>query len=170
MFENLESEINELIEYEGRDLKFKIKDEILPLNYFTTPSISYDFLLLDSSDEYSFLNPEFNNTTSEEFPNLSDAQIYLKKLNEICKSNLGELSPFSFKTINPNKKIKEKVDFIFSENLKENQIPQFIEIKLYSNRITEKAPRIFGFIGNFNIIYILFYDPFHKIFNAKGKI
>lgn len=62
------------------------------------------------------------------------------------------------------------VDFIFSEKLQASQIPQFIEIRLYSNKVIDKAPRIFGFIGNANIIYVLFYDPFHKVFGGKGKI
>jgi len=171
MFDNLAEEINNLIEEEGRDLKFKIKDKLLPINFDCSPSISYDFLLLDN-DEYSFLNPEFNKSTSEEFPDLSDAQIYFDKIKKICKSNFQNLttSNFFFQTISPNRNLKTIVDFIFSEKLQASQIPQFIEIRLYTNKVTDKAPRIFGFIGNANIIYVLFYDPFHKVFRATGKI
>lgn len=172
MFEDLADEIENLIEKEGRDLKYKIKDKLLPINFDCTPSISYDYLLLDESNEYSFLNPEFNTITSEDFPNYSDSQIYFLKAQEICKNNFKDLSDdkFFFDIINPNRNLKHIVDFIFSEKLQADQIPPFIEIRLYTNKISNKAPRIFGFIGNANIIYILFYDPFHKIFNKTGKI
>lgn len=172
MFENLADEINNLIEDEGRDLKFKLKDKNLPLNFDCSPSISYDYLLLEMGNEHSFLNPEINNITSEEFPNLSDAQIYFDKIKKVCKTNFDDLTnnSFFFQTINPNRNLKNIADFIFSQKLQANQIPQFIEIRLYTNKKSNKAPRIFGFIGNANIIYILFYDPFHKIFSATGKI
>ncbi len=172
MFENLSEEIKNLIEEEGRDYKFKVKDKILPINFESSPLISYDYLLLKSSHNYSFFNPEFNSITSEEYPNLSDSQIYFIKIKEICKNNFDSLedSKFLFKTITPNKKLKELSDFIFSKKLSPEQIPQFIEIILYTNKKGNKAPRIFGFIGNFSIIYILFYDPFHAIFDKIGKI
>ena len=172
MFENITDEINYLIEEEGRDLKFKIKDKLLPINFDCSPSISYDFLLLDSSNEFSFLNTEINKTTSEDFPNLSDSQIYFEKIKKICKSDFQSLTTdsFFFQNISPNRNLKTITDFIFSQKLQANQIPQFIEIRLYTNKIGNKAPRIFGFIGNANIIYILFYDPFHRIFSATGKI
>jgi hypothetical protein len=172
MFENLSEEIENLIEDEGRDLKFKVLDKLTPLNFDCTPAISYDYLFLDENEEYSFLNPEINKQTSEEYPNLSDSQIYFQKLNEICTSNFQDLndSTFFFQMINPNRNIKNVVDFIFSKKLQADQIPPFIEIKLYTNKKGNKAPRVFGFIGNANIIYILFYDPFHQIFNKTGKI
>jgi len=172
MFENLSEEINSLIEEEGRDLKFRIRDRLLPINFECTPSISYDYLLLDTSKEYSFLNSEINNQTSEEYPNLSDSQIYFTKIKKVCKNNFDDLQEdkYLFKTINPNKKLKELSDFIFSQRLQPEQIPQFVEIILYTNKNGNKAPRVFGFIGNASIIYILFYDPFHTIFDKVGKI
>mgnify|MGYP003679136796 CR=1 FL=1 len=172
MFENLSDEIENIIEDEGRDLKFKVQDKLTPLNFDCTPSISYDYLFLNEKEEYSFLNSEINKQTSEEFPNLSDSQIYFQKLNEVCTSNFNDLndSHFFFQMISPNRNLKDVVDFIFSKKLQADQIPPFIEIKLYTNKISDKAPRVFGFIGNANIIYILFYDPFHKIFNKTGKI
>jgi hypothetical protein len=172
MFDNLSEEIEALIEEEGRDLKFKLRDKLLPINFDCTPSISYDYLLLDKLNEYSFLNPEFNQITSEEFPDLSDSQIYFSKAKDICNSNFEDLNnnKFYFQMVNPNRNLKRVVDFIFSERLQADQIPPFLEIKLYTNKNSDKAPRVFGFIGNANIIYILFYDPFHKIFNATGKI
>ena len=172
MFESLADEINNLIEDAGRDLKFKIKDKILPINFDCSPCISYDYLLLESGNEYSFLNPEINNITSEDFPNLSDAQIYFDKIKQVCKTKFDNLTnnSFFFQTINPNRNLKNITDFIFSQKLQASQIPQFIEIRLYTNKKSAKAPRVFGFVGNANIIYILFYDPFHKIYNAIGKI
>ena len=172
MFESLADEINNLIEDAGRDLKFKINDKILPINFDCSPCISYDYLLLESGNEYSFLNPEINNITSEDFPNLSDAQIYFDKIKQVCKTKFDNLTnnSFFFQTINPNRNLKNITDFIFSQKLQASQIPQFIEIRLYTNKKSAKAPRVFGFVGNANIIYILFYDPFHKIYNAIGKI
>lgn len=172
MFENLSDEINSLIEEEGRDLKYRIRDKLLPINFECTPSISYDYLLLAPSVEFSFLNLEINKQTSEEYPNLSDSQIYFTKIKKICKNNFEDLKEDRclFKTINPNKKLKELADFIFSQKLHPEQIPQFVEIILYTNKIGNKAPRVFGFIGNASIIYILFYDPFHAIYDKVGKI
>lgn len=172
MFDGLADEIESLIEEQGRDLKFKIKDKLLPLNFNCTPTISYDYLLLDSNNEFSFLNPEINLLTSEDFTGLSDSHIYFKKVQEVCNNNFKDLSDdnFFFQIISPNRKLKELVDFIFSQRLQADQIPPFIEIKLYTNKNSDKAPRIFGFIGNANIIYILLYDPFHKVFSAMGKI
>ncbi len=172
MFEDLEDEISSFIEENGRDLKFKIGDKLLPFNFDCTPTVSYDFLILDPNSEYSFLNPEFNKETSEKFKGLSDAQIYFQRIQKICKSSFKDLTnnTFFFQTISPNKNLKEVTEFIFSQKLQPEQIPSFIEIRLYENKLSNKAPRIFGFIGNASIIYILFYDPFHKIFNAVGKI
>ena len=96
MFESLADEINNLIEDAGRDLKFKINDKILPINFDCSPCISYDYLLLESGNEYSFLNPEINNITSEDFPNLSDAQIYFDKIKQVCKTKFDNLTNNSF--------------------------------------------------------------------------
>jgi len=172
MFSNLEDEIKLLIEEEGRDLKFKIKDKVLPINYDCTPCISYDYTFLQPNHEFSFLNSEINNKTSEDFPFLSDAQIYFDRIQKICKSDFASLctDSFFFRIVSPNKNLKKVADFIFSQKLQPDQIPPFIEILLYTNKKTEKAPRVFGFIGNASIIYILFYDPFHKIYNATGKV
>ena len=165
-------EIANLIEDQGRDLKFKLNDKLDEINFDCTPSISYDYLLTDSKNEYSFLNPEINELSSEEFPNLSDSQIYFQKIQEICKNNFGALTDecVFFKTINPNRELKKVVDFIFSTKLQADQTPTFVEIKLYTNKVKQKSPRVFGFIGNASIIYVLFYDPFHKIYSATGRI
>jgi len=168
MLENLNEEIVNLIEEEGRDLKYKLRDKLYPINFDCTPSISYDFLLLEPQNEYSFSNSEMNVVSSEELPNLSDAQIYFQRIKEICNKCFYDLEEeYYFKIISPNKKIKDIVQFIFSEKLHAEQIPLFIEIKLYTNKNNKKAPRVFGFIGNASMIYILFYDPFHQIFNKE---
>ncbi len=172
MNDNLAEYISDFIDDEGRDLKYKLKDKIFRINDDSTPAISYDYLFLNPSDKYSFLNSEINKATSEEFPNLSDAQIYFKKIQEVCKSdfrNLNDNISF-FQMVSPNRELKRVVDFIFSKNLQPEQIPPFIEIRLYKNERSNKAPRVFGFIGNASIIYILFYDPFHEIYNKTGKI
>jgi len=78
-FENISDEIENFIQDAGRDLKYRPKDKLLPINFECSPSISYDYLLLGTSSEYSFLNTEINKISSEEFPNLSDSQIYFMK-------------------------------------------------------------------------------------------
>ncbi len=66
-----------------------------------------------------------------------------------------------------SKNLKETLKNIYDvSGFKAEQIPTFIEIILYTNKKSNRAPRVFGFIGNANVIYILFYDPFHKIFDA----
>lgn len=169
---DIQEEIDNFIEYEERDLKYKFHDELTIPNPNSTISISYDYLLIDDS-EYSFSNPEFNKVSSEKYPNMSDAHIYFSTIKEICNSKFSKVidDHSFFKTINPNKKLKELANFIFSKKLVADQMPQFFEIRLYTNTNTiEKAPRIFGFIGHANIFYILFYDPFHQVFNKTGKI
>lgn len=172
-FENLQEELEAFIEDEGRDIKYKYGDLLLPINFDCTPSISYDYLLIDARNEYSFLNEEINKATSEEFPSLSDAQIYFQKINKICSSNINVLAngeKFFELLRSPNKYLKEIAESIFSQKLTAEQTPSFIEIRLYTNKGNNKAPRVFGFIGNMNIIYILCYDPFHKVYNKTGKI
>ncbi|WP_027380523.1 hypothetical protein [Chryseobacterium daeguense] len=171
MFEDLLDEINERLEEQNRDFKYKLEDKLIPINFNCTLSVCYDYILLDDS-EYSFLNPEFNKITSEAYSGMSDAHIYFLKLQKLCISRFEDLSndTLHFKTVTFNKKIKEITKSIFSKNLSPEQIPSFIEIKLYTNKNSNKAPRIFGFIGHTNMLYILFYDPFHKIFDKNGKI
>jgi hypothetical protein len=166
--DNINDELKEFIEEEGRDIKFRRGDIILPINYDCSPSISYDYLLLDSS-EYSFLNPEMNKITSKSFPGSSDSQIYFQQINKVCNRKFSGLEKDRFfERITPNQNLKKIANFIFSQTLTPEQTPFFIEIRLYTEE--DKAPRIFGFIGNLNIIYILCYDPFHKIYNKVGKI
>lgn len=172
-FENLQKEFNAFIEEEGRDIKHKYGDLLLPINFDCTPSISYDYLLINPKSEYSFLNEEINKVTSEEFPSLSDAQIYFQKINKICSSNIKVLAngeKFFELLRSPNRNLKAIAEPIFSQKLTAEQTPSFIEIRLYTNKKNDKAPRVFGFIGNMNIIYILCYDPFHKVYNETGKI
>lgn len=167
--DNINDELREFIEEEGRDIKFRRGDILLPLNYDCSPSISYDYLLVDSTSKYSFSNPEINKTTSIEFPELSDSQIYFHQINKVCKRKFSGLeNDRFFERITPNQNLKAVANFIFSQKLTPEQTPFFIEIRLYTEKL--KAPRIFGFIGNLNIIYILCYDPFHEIYNKQGKI
>lgn len=120
MLDGLIEEINDFIKDEGRDLKYKVSDKLQPINFDSTPSISYDYLLLEPGHPYSFLNSEINQLTSEEFPDLSDAQIYFEKIKKICKTDFGDLTDDTifFKIIKPNPELKKVADFIFSERLK----------------------------------------------------
>lgn len=161
--------INGAIEDGGRDFKIEIGERIV-ISQDVSFSISYDFLLLEG--DFSFNHPEFNKVTSEEFPDLSDAHIYFKRIKELCKHTFAELPDDNvFQIIQqPNETLMKIVGRIFNKKLSAEQTPSFLEIRLYTNKNSNKAPRVFGFIGNFGIVYILCYDPFHQIYNKTGKI
>tara|TARA_R110001632_G_scaffold232421_1_gene373163 strand:- start:3310 stop:3834 length:525 start_codon:yes stop_codon:yes gene_type:complete len=172
MVDNILDEISNLIEYEERDLKFRLGDDF-PITFTTTPSIAYDYLNINDDLDYSFHNPEFLKMESEEFPNKSDYNIYFDKIKNLCKKSLDESLNNSshkehLKTVNPNKNLVNVVKKIFKKNhIPPEQLPQFGEFGLYTNKKSNRAPRVFFFIGNAGMIYILFYDPFHKIFPSK---
>ena len=159
MLENISEEIADFIENEGRDIKFKIGDDILPIIDNSAPYISYDYLLVDDS-KYSFHNANFQTINSELYPNKTDYQIYFDKVKNLCSSNLNSAlnDTENFKMIGISKEIKEillnsyKIDV---SKLYSSQIPQFGEIRLYTNRKKNGAPRVFFFIGSLNIIYNL---------------
>lgn len=161
--------ISGAIEDEGRDFKIKIGERII-ISQEVSFSISYDYLLLEG--DFSFNHSEFNNVTSEEFPNLSDAHIYFKRIKELCKHTFFRLPENEvFQIIQqPNKTLRGIVERVFNKKLSAEQTPPLLEIRLYTNKNGNKAPRVFGFIGNWGIVYILCYDPFHQIYNKTGKI
>jgi hypothetical protein len=173
MLENISEEIIDFIENEGRDIKFKIGDDILPIIDNSAPYISYDYLLVDDS-EYSFHSIEFQRINSEIYPHKTDYQIYFDKVKSLCCSNLNSAlnDTDNFKMVGTSKNINaillDKLNIDISK-LHSSQIPQFGEIRLYTNKNKDGAPRVFFFIGSLNIIYILFYDKGHTIFNASTK-
>lgn len=167
MLDELQKQIKDFTEFEERDLKVKPGDKIYPIIEKSSLFISYDFLLNDDS-EYSFLNEEFYQKHSEFHNNRTDYQIYFEKVKNICCSEFNKISQdtLNFKIISLNKNLKDVIKNTYDvSRFTPEQIPPFIEIILYTNKKTNRAPRIFGFIGNANVVYILFYDPFHKIFN-----
>ncbi|OCB69770.1 hypothetical protein [Flavobacterium crassostreae] len=168
MLNELQQQIKDLTEFDEIDLKVKHGDEIFPIIEKSTLFISYDYLLNDDS-EYSFLNEEFYQKNSEFHNNRTDYQIYFEKVKTICSTKFNTVSKdtFNFKVVSLNKNLKEILKSVYDvSGLKAEQTPTFIEIILYTNKKSNRAPRVFGFIGNANVIYILFYDPFHKIFDA----
>lgn len=171
MLDDLQEQISDFVADEQRDLKFKAGDKVLSVLEDASLFISYDYLLSDDS-KYSFLNDEFHNKLSEEFPNLSDYQIYFNKLKSICSLSYSaaEQDSLNFKTVSLNKNLKEILYKIYDkDNLRPEEIPSIIELRLYTNKNSDRAPRIFGFLGHANVIYIFAYDPFHDIFNAMSK-
>jgi hypothetical protein len=173
MLENISEEITYVIENEGRDIKFKIGDVILPIINNSTPYISYDYLLVDNS-EYSFHSKVFQQVNSEKHKDKTDYQIYFDKVKNLCSSDLNFAlnDTDNFKLVGVPKEIKK----VFLNNynididkLHGSQTPQFGEIRLYNNRNKNGAPRVFFFVGRLNVNYILFYDSGHKIFNATYK-
>lgn len=172
MFEDIHEYLKETIDSEGKDLKFKIGDTLFSITENQTPTISYDYLITDNSI-YSFLNPEFTRVNCELHPSKSDYQIYFEKVKSLCKKDLFEAlnDTENFKLISLNNELKEilKHHLSFDINrMSSSQIPQFGEIRLYTNKQKEGAPRVFFFVGSWNIIYILFYDSRHSIFSKSS--
>jgi hypothetical protein len=171
-FEYIKDEIKSFIDDNNRDHKFKIGDKLItPPIEGCTFTVSYDYIALEG--DFSFSNPEINICDSEEFAGLSDAQLYFRRISEISQLTFEELSDLGskgvFKRITPNKNLRDLLLPKFGK-LSPEQEPIFFELKLYTNKNGNRAPRIFGFVGHLNILYILFYDPFHEIFNQTGKI
>lgn len=162
-----------MVEDEGVSLNFTLGDKTFSIVNDMSPTLSYEFLITDNSD-YSFLNPDFQKQNCEKDTTKSDYQIYFDKVKLFCSKGLNESisDTDNFKTINANAKIKSilkehlNIDY---DNLDSSSRPQFGEIRLYTNRLKEGAPRVFFFVGTMNRIYILFYDSGHSIFNATHK-
>ena len=168
MLDEIHQQIKELTEFDGIDLKVKHGDEILPIIEKSSLFISYDYLLNDDS-EFSFNSENFYEKHSEFHDNRTDYQIYFDKVKSICSTRFDTVSQdtFNFKVVSLNKNFREVLKNVYDvSGFKAEQIPTFIEILLYTNKKTNRAPRVFGFLGTANVIYILFYDPFHKIFDA----
>lgn len=167
-----QSLLEDLIDDEDRDFSFILGDKSYkPINK-SKLYISYSHLLNDES-EYSFNNSEFLVQGSEQIKNKTDSQIYFEKVNKICKTDyLTSIDDTkNFILINsPNKTLKSMLGKVFNDaNIREDNIPPFFEIRLYTNTNNNRAPRVFGFLGPMNILYVLFYDPFHKIY-SKTKL
>lgn len=168
-------QINDFIEFEEEefDLKFRLGQKVYKLNLDFTPTIAYDYLNIDDDLDYSFHHSEFHSFTCEKSPKKSDYNIYFDKIKALCTKTLDDSINNShytehLKVINPNKKLLDIVKKIFGVSyISHEQLPQFGELGLYTNKVGNKAPRIFFFIGNLGVIYILFYDPFHSIFPKK---
>lgn len=166
-------QINDFIEFEESDFKFKLGQKVYKLNLDFTPTIAYDYLNIDSDLNYSFHHNEFHEFSSEIEPGKSDYNIYFDKIKTLCSRTIDESINEShytehLKVISPNKNLLDVVKKIFGvTHIPHDQLPQFGELGLYTNKDGTKAPRVFFFIGNLGIIYILFYDPFHNIFPSK---
>lgn len=160
--------LEEFIAKENTNFKYGAGDKITEIVLDTTPIIAYDYLFFEDNNEHSFHNEELNKNSSEEFPNKSDYAIYFEKIKSFCCRTLDEsLNNLDYKEhthiVNPNKRIGSILTKIFGKSLKHEDWPPIMQFCLYTNQKDDKAPRIFCAIGNFAIVYILFYDPYHKI-------
>jgi len=164
-----QDEIDGFIESFGVDLKFKVKDEVYSIMPKSTSFVSYDYICLNNK-KYGFLVPEWNKTRSNENPNLSDAQIYLNKIKKICSTKFEDLSNKDFIILGKGKIQEELLEITFKDKLTIDRRPEMFEIKLYTNKDSDGASRIFGFIRHLNTLYIVLYDPYHEIFNKTGRI
>ncbi|MDR1553999.1 MAG: hypothetical protein LBS69_11155 [Prevotellaceae bacterium] len=165
--------LEDFVAKEGSTLKYRFGDKNIQIDFDATPTISYDYLFIADNSEYSFHNEELNKKSSEEYPNKSDYAIYFEKIKSFCCRTLNESLHNSnhkehIHTIKPNNKLKKIFTQIFCNKLlKDEDLPPFMQFSLYTNQNDDKAPRIFCAIGNYAVIYILFYDPFHKIYVSK---
>ena len=172
-FEEINEQISDFIEDEERDLKFILGDKLDSIQFEVTPTIAYDYLNIDVVEDYSFHHNELHSFSSEEYPNKSDYNIYFEKVKSFCSQSLNTSLNCShhsehLKLVNPNSRLLNVVKRIFNvDRITDEAMPQFGELGLYTNKNDNKAPRIFFFIGNVGIVYILFYDPFHSIFNSR---
>jgi len=169
---DINDEISYLIDQKGSDFTFKLGEDIIktPINN-SSIYLSYRYLLNDNSD-FSFNNVEFLKTSSEKYLNKNDYQIYFDKVNTLCSIDYNKFleDTLNYKLIQePNKELKSILCSIFNvSSIKNEQIPPIVEIRLYTNKKNNRAPRVFGLLGTMNIIYILVYDPFHKIYNKTA--
>ncbi|MDR3226363.1 MAG: hypothetical protein LBT56_01660 [Prevotellaceae bacterium] len=168
LLDSLESFVAE----EGATLKYSVGDKDINVDWDATPTISYDYLFVEDNNENSFHNREFNKISSEEYPNNSDYAIYFRKIKSFCCRTLGEsLNNTSHKEhihlIKPNERLRKILTKIFCKSLRDEDLPPIMQFSLYTNQNDDKAPRIFCAIGNFAVVYILFYDPYHKICSSK---
>ena len=153
--------------------KYKPGDVIHPRVYESTPKVAYDRTINDPTSPYTFCTDELHQKTSETFPGKSDAQIYFERLSVVCSSNLSQLTSQRevFKFIpSPNETLRDIFTSLYPSKKPYQAFPDFFEIKLYTNRMSDKAPRVFGFVGHASILHILCYDPFHKVFGKTGKM
>jgi hypothetical protein len=76
---------------------------------------------------------------------------------------------------NPPYKLRELIKRISGRSdLKDEHLPIIGQFGLYTNDNADrtrniKSPRIFFFIGDNAVLYIMFYDPYHEIFNASKR-
>ena len=172
-FDEINDQISDFIDAEERDLKFRLGDSLVKLQFDFTPTIAYDYLNITDDLDFSFHHSEFHLVSSEENPQKSDYQIYFEKVKLFCTNTLDDSLNNSdyrehLKLVSPNKNLLDVVKKIFNvDYISPEQMPQFGELGLYTNKQNSKSPRIFFFIGNIGIVYMLFYDPFHLIFNSK---
>ena len=167
--------LKDILEDEERDFRYKLGDKLVNLHSDLgfIPIISYEYLNIDILSEFSFIQPEFHSITSEQYPNKSDYNIYFETIKQICSKKIDVLRGESYTKhfnlfTNPQKELTEIVRKIMNIKNPKTQLPQLGEFGLYTNKNGNKAPRIFFFVGNLGILYILFYDPFHKIFPRKS--
>lgn len=139
--------------------------------YDMLPFFVYQYIDLDKTD-YAFNQPCFDN---------NDIIAYFKKVKQYSQVSIGDLiyrsrhkEHFHILSVIPYR-VKQMIEEISGKNnIKDENLPLVGQFGLYTNENADrntnvKSPRIFFFIGKNTTINILFYDPYHEIFNAKNK-
>ena len=164
---NIQEIIREHSEEENFDLKYKIGDKLERIQFNMTPTIAYDYLLIDVNNKYSFLHPDLNKCQCEDLPEKSDYAIYFEKISSFCKRTFDEiLNQSDYKEhihevkINPT--VRDLLKQIFKKQITSIDLPTIWQFALYTNKKNERAPRILFFIGHWGIIYILAFDQWHQ--------
>jgi hypothetical protein len=164
--------LDEFIAKEDAKFKYSAGDKVPIIDLDVSPIIAYDYLFLENGNEHSFHNEELNKISSEEYPYKSDYAIYFEKIKSFCRRTLDESLHSSkhkehLHRIEPNIRIKKILTKIFHKSLKDEDCPPIMQFSLYTNKQDKKAPRIFCAIGNYAVVYVLFYDPYHTICSSK---
>jgi hypothetical protein len=170
----LVEEFKDFIEDGNGSIRFKHGAGIPVLIPELNPSIDYSYAIT-CDYKYSFLNKEFKAVTSEIYTDLSDGEIYLLKIKEMCKRSIQTSitdTHYSehIKTIDVCTSLIQMYQKGTNTEgiIRPESMPQFGQFGLYTNKDGNKAPRIFFFFGHLGVIHILGYDPFHNVFKRKS--
>ena len=154
-------------------LRYSFGDETLGAykEFDLTPTFSYAYLDFDETD-FCFNQNSFDN---------QDCTSYFKTVKALSNSTINDLiDNSSYKTHfhfypNPNQKLRDLLNKVANKILKPEERPSIGQFSLYTS--TQKAdrsegiksPRIYFFVGNWAVLYILFYDPYHEINPGKSS-
>lgn len=120
-------------------------------------------------NNYGFLNSDINQ---------KDFHKYFEVLKKVSSKSIDELENESFKNrvfkfdTAYNPKLNELFcKYIYKGKIENDDYPVFGHLKIYNSENTDDtelvAPRVFFCMGSDGILFILFFDRYHKIHEKK---